>query len=90
MLTQHRFETMQWQAIDILGGQQPSQYARAGHALFDQLGGIVSGDRGNFTTPATVDFADVSDDPDLHRHDIQLFAGFFTDHMLCATAGTGG
>ncbi|MNJ72659.1 hypothetical protein D3C77_693460 [compost metagenome] len=29
------------------------------------------------------------DDPDLHRHDIQLLAGFFTDHMLAATADTG-
>ncbi|EPN70932.1 hypothetical protein A234_21949, partial [Pseudomonas syringae pv. actinidiae ICMP 19101] len=37
----------------------------------------------------TVDFADVFDYTDLHRHDIQLLAGFFADDMLAATAGTG-
>lgn len=29
------------------------------------------------------------DDADLHRNDVQLLVGFFTDHMLTATAGTG-
>ena len=29
------------------------------------------------------------DDADLHRHDVQLLTGFFADHMLAATAGTG-
>ncbi|MNR00583.1 hypothetical protein D3C85_1163600 [compost metagenome] len=35
MPAQHRFETVQRQAIDILGGQQHRQDARTGHALFD-------------------------------------------------------
>ena len=29
------------------------------------------------------------DDADLHRHDVQLLAGFFADGMFTATAGTG-
>lgn len=44
---------------------------------------------GAVSQPETVDFADVFDHPDLHRHDVQLLAGFFTKHMLEATAGTG-
>ena len=86
---QHRFEAMQRQAVDILGGQQHRQHAGAGHALFNQLRGFVGGDRSGFATTATVNFTDVFDDPDLHRHDVQLLAGFFTDHMLAATAGAG-
>ncbi len=73
----------------VFGGQQHGQYAWTGHALFDQLSRLVSGDRCRFTTPATVDFADVFDYTDLHRHDIQLLAGFFADDMLAATASTG-
>ena len=80
---------MERQAVDILGGQQHGQHARAGHALFNQLRRFVGSDRGRLTTAAAVDFADMFDHPDLHRHDIQLLAGFFADDMLAATAGTG-
>src|SRR3546814_15526111 len=80
---------MQRQAIEILCRQQHCQYARTGHALFDPLSRFMSSDRSRFTTTAAVDFAEVFDHSDLHRHDVQLFAGFFTDHMLAATAGTG-
>ncbi|OSO06158.1 hypothetical protein BV363_05905 [Pseudomonas syringae pv. actinidiae] len=89
MSTQHRFETMQRQAVDIFSGQQHRQYARTGHALFDQLSRFVRGDRCCFATAATVNFADVFDHTDLHWHDIQLLTGFFADDMLAATAGTG-
>ncbi|MNY22219.1 hypothetical protein D3C86_1558150 [compost metagenome] len=80
---------MQRQAIDILGGQQHRQHTRAGHALFDELSGFVGGDWSRFTTAATVNFADMFDHPDLHWHDVQLLAGFFTDGVFAATAGTG-
>lgn len=86
---QHRIETVQRQAIDLLGRQQHRQNTRTGHALFDQLSGFVGGDRNGFTNTATVNSTDVFDHTDLHRHDIQLLAGFFTDHMFEATAGTG-
>ncbi len=89
MSTQHRFETMQGQTVDIFGGQQHGQYARTGHALFDQLSRLVSRDRCCFATAATVDFADMFNHTDLHRHDIQLLAGFFADDMQAATTGTG-
>ena len=45
---------MQWQAIDVFGGQQHRQHAGAGHALFDQLRWFVSGDRRGFTATAGV------------------------------------
>lgn len=84
-----KIETVQRQATDILGGQQHCQHAWAGHALFDQLSRFVGGDRCRFAVTATINLADMFDDTDLHRHDIQLFADFFADHMLAATAGTG-
>lgn len=85
---QHRFEAMQRQAIDILGGQQHGQYAWTGHALFDQLRWLISGDWRRFTASATVNLAHMSDHADLHRHDIELLAGFLANDMLAATAGT--
>jgi len=57
--TEYLFEAMQWQAIDVFGGQQHRQHTGAGHALFDQLRWLVSGDRRGFTTTARVDLAEV-------------------------------
>lgn len=31
---------------------------------------------------ATVDLVDVLDHPDLHRHDVELLAGFFADNVF--------
>lgn len=59
------------------------------HALFDQLGWLVGSDWCSFATTATVNFAHVFDHANLHRHDLQLLAGFFADDMLAATADTG-
>ena len=89
MSAKYFFEPIQWQTVDVFSGQQHREDAGAGHALFNLLRRFVSGDRGGFTATATVNFADVFDDADLHRHDLQLFAGFFTDGVFAATAGTG-
>lgn len=86
---QHRFKAMQRQPIDILGGQQHGQYAWAGHVLFDQLGRLVSGDGDGFATTATVNLANMFDHADLHRHDVQLLAGFFANDMLAAATSAG-
>lgn len=61
----------------------------AGHALFDHLSGFVCGDRRSFTTAATVNFAYVFEYVNLHRHNLQLFAGFFTDDVFAAAASAG-
>ncbi|CAG8867994.1 hypothetical protein PS627_04418 [Pseudomonas fluorescens] len=87
MSGQHTFEAVQRQTIDILGGQQHGQHARAGHAFLDQLCWLVRCDRGGFAATATVDLAHMFDHTDLHRHDVQLLAGFFADDMLAATTG---
>lgn len=80
------FEPIQRQAVDVFGGQQHGQHAGAGHALFDQLSRFVSSDRCRFTATARVDLADVFDHADLHRHDFQLFAGFFADDVFTTAA----
>ncbi len=72
-----------------MGNLFRKQYTRARHAFFDQLHGFVSGNRGRFAVAAGVDFADVFDHADLHRHDFQLFADFFADGVFAATANTG-
>ena len=77
------------QAVDILGGQQHGQHARAGQAFFDQLCRLVGGDGGCFAITAAVDLAYVLEYTNLHWHDVELFAGLFTDHMLAAPASTG-
>jgi len=80
---------VQRQPIDVFGGQQHGQHAGAGHGLFDQLSRLVGGNRSRFAGFAGVDLADVFDHADLHRHDVQLFAGFFADGVLAAATGAG-
>lgn len=87
--TQHRFEAVQWQIIDVLGGQQHGQHAGAGHALLNQLSGFISGDRRDFAATAVVDLAHVFEHTNLHRHDVELLADFFANDMLAATTGAG-
>ena len=55
-------------------------------ALFDQLSWLVGSDRHAFTTPAAIDLAHMFEHVDLHRHDVELLAGFFADDLLAATA----
>ncbi|MOA06902.1 hypothetical protein D3C78_1265690 [compost metagenome] len=88
MAAEHLFETMQRQAVDVLGGQQHRQHAGAGHALLEQLGRLVGGDRCAFATLAGVDLADVAD---LHRHNFELLADLFAfaAGMLMAAACAG-
>ncbi|MOA03173.1 hypothetical protein D3C78_1226610 [compost metagenome] len=89
MATEHLLETIQRDAIGVLGGQQHGQHAGAGQAFLDQLRRFVSGDRGGFAGLAGIGFADMADHPYLHRDDLQLLAGLFADHLLAGAAGTG-
>ena len=77
---------MKRQAVHIFGGQQHRQNARAGHAFFNQLSWLVRSDRSGFAVAATIDFADVFDDTDLHRDDFKLLADLLADGMLAAAA----
>lgn len=86
VMADHFFEPIKRQTVDLFGGQQHRQHAGAGHTLFEQLSRFVSGDRCRFTATAGVDFADVFDHADLHRHDVQLFAGFFADDVFTTAA----
>lgn len=78
---------MKRQAVHIFGGQQHRQNARAGHAFFNQLSWLVRSDRSGFAVTATIDFADVFDDTDLHRDDFKLLAGLLTEGVFAAAAG---
>lgn len=86
---QYAFKTVQWQAIDLVGRQQHGQHAGADHALFDQLGWLVSSDRRSFAAPAPVDLAHVFEYADLHRHNVELLTGFLANNMLAAITGAG-
>jgi hypothetical protein len=86
--TEYFFEAMQRQTVDLFGGQQRRQHAGTGHAPFNLLRWLISGDRRGFTATAGVDLADVFDHADLHRYDFQLLACFFADGMLAAAAST--
>lgn len=59
--TEYFFEAMQWQAIDVYGGQRHRQHTGAGHVFFDQLRWFVSGDRRGFTATEGVDLTEVFD-----------------------------
>ena len=59
------------------------------HALFDQQGWLVGCDRRAFTATVAADLAHMFEHTDLHRHDIDLLAGFFANQMLAATTGAG-
>lgn len=89
LTAQYLLETMKRQTIDVLGGQQHGQYAGAGHALLDQLSGLVGCHRCGFAVTATVDLTDMLDHTDLHWNDFELFADLFTDGMLAAPASAG-
>jgi hypothetical protein len=49
--------------------------------------GLLTVTRSGFTTTAAINFTDVFDHPNLHRHDVQLLAGFFADGVFTATTG---
>ncbi len=87
--TQYFFKSMKQQAVHIFGGQQHRQNTRAGHAFFNQLSGFVRSDRCGLAVSATVDFADVCDDTDLHRHNLKLLAGFLADGVFAAATDAG-
>lgn len=87
--TQYLFKSVKRQAVHIFGGQQHRQNARAGHAFFNQLSWLVRSDRSGLAVAAAVDFADVSNDADLHRHDFKLLADFLANGVFVAAADAG-
>ena len=66
--------------------QQHRQDARAGHTLFNQLGWLVRRYRRRLAVAATVDFANMLDHADLHRHDFKLLADFLANGVFAAAA----
>ncbi|MNQ90263.1 hypothetical protein D3C85_1055970 [compost metagenome] len=52
-------------AMDLFGGHQHGEHARAGDARFDQLRRSVRSDRCRFTTTTALDVTDVFDHPNL-------------------------
>ncbi|MNL43209.1 hypothetical protein D3C87_1657140 [compost metagenome] len=79
---------MKRQTVHVLGGQQHRQNTWAGNAFFNQLSRLVRSDRGRPAVAATVNFTNVLDHTDLHRHDFKLLADFLANGVFAAAAGT--
>ena len=82
------FQASQGQPVDVLGRDQASDGAVAGVTLGENLRSSRSGQRSVIAAGAGVALANMAQHPDLHRHDVQLFADVSADlhHRRAARA----